>query len=100
LKMRKVLIIALGLASLGAIAGVQPAAAALGSCRLAAADAARNCTYNPKTGQKVCAFSQTSYDTTYNRCVAAQAAAIGQSKALTTAKPGPDIQQGKKTHPN
>jgi hypothetical protein len=98
--MRKALIIALGLASLGALANMQPAAAALGSCSSLASDSARNCTYNFKTGQKVCTFSQTRYSTVYNNCLAAQAAAIGQSKALTTAKPGPDIQQGKKTHPN
>ena len=61
--MRKVLIIALGLASLGAIASVQPAAAALGSCKLAATDNAYTCTWNPMTGRRVCVFSQTRYDT-------------------------------------
>ena len=55
--MRKVLIIALGLASLGARRH------AAGDCgawflQATAADAARNCTYNPKTGQKVCTFSK------------------------------------------
>jgi hypothetical protein len=42
-------------------------------------------------------------DFIYNRCVAnkaAKARAAGQSGALTTAKPGADIQTGKKTHPN
>jgi hypothetical protein len=97
--MRKALIIALGLASLGALASVQ-SAMALGSCSLAARDGAYTCTRNFKTGLTVCVFSQTKYNTVYNNCTAAQAAAIGQSKALTTAKPGLDIQQGKKTHAN
>jgi hypothetical protein len=99
--MRRALIIALGLASLGAIASVQPAAAYDAECTKLSI---LTCypTFDPTTHKRIpCTNAQ--LDFIYNRCVAnkaAKARAAGQSGALTTAKPGADIQTGKKTHPN
>ena len=99
--MRKALIIALGLASLGALASAQPAAAYDADCTKLSIV---TCFARPDpTTHKLIPCTNAQRDFIYNRCVAnkaAKAAAVGQSGALTTAKPGLEIQQGKKTHPN